>query len=119
MPELALDDVDRDALAGELNGVSVPELMRREPTAHAGFGRELAELAADGGRGPSAAASRSVDHAEQWSDRQPNPVFQPRAQVLEPEVVHAGVATLVILAVANQQRPAALVDVSFGQCQRV
>jgi hypothetical protein len=32
--ELALDDVQRDALAGELERVRMAQLMRREPTPH-------------------------------------------------------------------------------------
>jgi hypothetical protein len=35
VPELALDDHERDALVGHLHRVSVPELMRREPSAGA------------------------------------------------------------------------------------
>jgi hypothetical protein len=33
--ELALDDDQRDALAGELNGMCVTELVRREASPHA------------------------------------------------------------------------------------
>jgi hypothetical protein len=36
VPELALDDVARDALAREFNRVGVAELMRREPSSDAG-----------------------------------------------------------------------------------
>jgi hypothetical protein len=41
MPELALDDVDRDAFACELDGVRVPELVRSEPAPDAGVSGEL------------------------------------------------------------------------------
>jgi hypothetical protein len=47
--ELALDDVERDALAGELERMRVAQLMRREPAPDAGAGGEAAELGADGG----------------------------------------------------------------------
>ena len=43
--ELALNDVQRHALAGELEGVRVAQLVRREPAPHAGLGGEPAELA--------------------------------------------------------------------------
>jgi hypothetical protein len=33
--ELALDDDERDAFAGRLDGVGVTELVRREPASHA------------------------------------------------------------------------------------
>jgi hypothetical protein len=36
VPELALDYVQRDALAGEFDGVRVTQLVRREPTPRAG-----------------------------------------------------------------------------------
>jgi hypothetical protein len=47
--ELALDDVERDALAGELERMRVAQLMRREAAPDPGADREPAELAADGG----------------------------------------------------------------------
>ena len=34
MPELALDDQQRDALARHLHSMSMAELMRREPPSH-------------------------------------------------------------------------------------
>jgi hypothetical protein len=47
MPQLPLDDVQRHALAGELDRVRVAELVRRETSPHSSAGRERAELAAD------------------------------------------------------------------------
>ena len=49
LAELALDDVQRHALAGELERVRVAQLMRREPAPDARLGREAPELAADAG----------------------------------------------------------------------
>jgi hypothetical protein len=49
MAELALDDVQRHALAGQLERVRVAQLMRREPAPDARLGREPPEFAADGG----------------------------------------------------------------------
>ncbi len=46
MPELALDDVDRDPFARELDGMRVPQLMRREAPPHASVGGELAQFGA-------------------------------------------------------------------------
>jgi hypothetical protein len=37
MPELALDDDEGDPFVGHFHRVSVPELMGREATSHAGF----------------------------------------------------------------------------------
>jgi hypothetical protein len=47
MAELALDDVQRNALASELERVRVSQLMRREPAPDARLGAEAPELAAD------------------------------------------------------------------------
>ena len=44
MAELALDDVQRHALAGELERVRVAQLMRREPAPDTRFGGEAPEL---------------------------------------------------------------------------
>lgn len=49
MPELALDDVDRDAFSGELDGVGVAELVGSEPAANAGVDGQLAQLGPRGG----------------------------------------------------------------------
>jgi hypothetical protein len=49
VPELALDDVERHSLAGELDRVRVTQLMRGEPAPDARLEREAPELAADGG----------------------------------------------------------------------
>jgi hypothetical protein len=48
MPELALDDVERHALARELERVRVAQLVRREPAPDPGQCGEPTELAADG-----------------------------------------------------------------------
>ena len=44
MPELALDDVQRHAFAGHLDGVRVAELVRREASPHAGVAGDAAQL---------------------------------------------------------------------------
>jgi hypothetical protein len=46
MPQLALDDVERDVLVGEFDGVGVAELVGREPSPHAGLGGDASELGA-------------------------------------------------------------------------
>jgi hypothetical protein len=49
VPELALDDVERDAFAGELDRVGVTELVRDEAAAYAGAGGSPSECGARGG----------------------------------------------------------------------
>ena len=50
MAELALDDVDRDAFAGELDRVRVAQLMGCEPATDPGLSGELTQFIAGGGR---------------------------------------------------------------------
>jgi hypothetical protein len=44
--ELALDDDEWDAFVRHLNGVSVPELVRRKPAPDTGLGGRVMELLA-------------------------------------------------------------------------
>jgi hypothetical protein len=46
VPELTLDDVQRDAFTGELDRVSVAQLVRREATPNASLRGVTAKLAA-------------------------------------------------------------------------
>ena len=56
MAELALDDVERDALAGELQRVRVAQLMRREPAPNACLDGEPAQSASRPSMGKAPAA---------------------------------------------------------------
>ena len=77
--ELALDDVERDALASELERVGVAQLVRREPPPHACLGGEPAQLTAHPGAGPGASAGGAVDDAEQRPGGQRGPCGEPWA----------------------------------------
>jgi hypothetical protein len=74
--ELALDDVERYAFAGELDGVGV-ELMRREAPPDTRLGSEPTKLDADTGARPGPASGRAIDDAEQRADRQLNSRAKP------------------------------------------
>ena len=113
MPELALNDVHRHALAGELDRVRVAQLMRREPATDPGLSSELAQLTTSSGRRPPPTAGGSVDHAEQRSDRERYAMGHPGRELLEAELVHPGLAALVAFAVTDQQRPSGRVDVGL------
>src|SRR5215211_5862735 len=78
MPQLALDDVQRYALAGELERVRVAQLVRREPPPGAGPGSDPPELAAHGGARPRSPARRAVDDAEQRPDWELGAGAEPR-----------------------------------------
>ena len=49
MAELTLNDVDRDAFAGEFDSVRVPQLVWCEAASDPGLGGEFAELGAGSG----------------------------------------------------------------------
>jgi hypothetical protein len=104
--QLALDDVQRDALAREFERVRVARLVRREPAPDAGLGGEPAQLAADPGAGPGPSAGGAVDDAEQRPGGQLGPRGEPWAELLPAPLVHSDFAALAALAVADQQRPA-------------
>ena len=102
MSELALDDVDRHALAREFDRMRVAQLMGREPASDPSIDGELAQLGPRRGRRPAAATGATVDHAEQRSGRQQHPLLNPRPELLEPELIHPRFAALVTFAVAHQ-----------------
>jgi hypothetical protein len=69
VPELALDDDQRHALARHFDGMGVAELVRREASPHSCLAGDASELRAGGGGGPRPSAPGAVDGAEHWSDR--------------------------------------------------
>ena len=99
MPELALDDRERDPFVRHLDRVRVPELMWRAPTPDSRCGGGPAQLAAHGRRFPVAPGRRAVDHAEQLADREPDAELLPGFELLPRPAVHPHVATLAAFAV--------------------
>jgi hypothetical protein len=69
VPELALDDVQRDALPGELDGMCVSQLVWSEASPDTRLGGVAAKLASDCGGRPGSPARGAVDHAEQRAYR--------------------------------------------------
>src|SRR5262245_59517344 len=80
--ELALDDDQRHAFAGHLDGMRVAELVRREAPTHPGLAGDAAQFRAGGARCPRPSAGRTADDAEQRSDRQRDPRLQPWFELL-------------------------------------
>jgi hypothetical protein len=119
MPELALDDVERHALAGELERMGVAQLMRREPAPHTRPRGYPPKLVADSGAVPRPPARGAVDDAEQRPDRQLGPGGEPGAQLFPAPLVHADLAPAATLAEAHQQRAAALIEIVLGQRARL
>src|SRR3954453_18659571 len=117
--ELALDDDQRNALTGHLDGVRLVQLVWRKASPRAGVAGDAAQLGAGGGGGPRPPARGAVDDAKQRSDRQPNPRLRPRLRPLPGPVVHDDLAAAAALAASHQQRSAARVEVGLGKRERL
>src|SRR5215211_1076517 len=100
--ELALDDVQRHALPGHLDGMGVTELVRSETASHSGVEGEPPKLCSCGRARPRAPASRPVDDAEERADRHPSAKVEPRAKLLPAPLVHPDLTPLAALAVADE-----------------
>src|SRR5829696_1188123 len=115
--ELALDDDQRHAFARQLEGVRMPELVRREAPADASRGGGPAQPRPGGGAGPVATTRRTVDHAEQRTDRKLNPQLKPRMEFIRAPVVHADLAAPAALAPSDEQGAAAVIKVGLGEAE--
>ena len=116
--ELALDDDQRDAFAGHLDGVGVSELVRCEASAHAGLGSGPAPIGARRGVSPVPSARGSGDDAEQRSDGELEACVEPRLELLPAPCVHADFAAPSAFAVADEQRATSLIEVGFAERER-
>jgi hypothetical protein len=92
VPELTLDDDERDAFAGHLDGVGVAQLVRGEASARGRPGGGASQLGACTAGGPRASACASIDDAEQWTDRRSDARNRPRFELLPAPVVHPDLA---------------------------
>jgi hypothetical protein len=101
--ELALDDDQPDAFASHLDGVSVPQLVRREAAPNACRDGGATQLGAGRSRRPMASARRAVEHAAQWTDRKLAPQLESGLKLFPAPGVHADLATTPALAAPNQQ----------------
>ena len=119
VPELALDHDQRHAFARHLDRVRVAQLVRREAPPHASLASDVSQLGAGGGGRPRPPARGTGDDAEHRSDRQLHPRVQPRLKLLERPVVHADLAPAAALAAADEERPAARVEVGLGERERL
>jgi hypothetical protein len=102
MAELALDDDQRNAFVGHLDGVGVTQLMRGKATPHAGAGSGATQIGAGRGVRPVPSARRSGDDAEQRADREPDARLEPRVQLLPAPRIHADLAPSSSLPLANE-----------------
>ena len=116
---LVLDDDQRDAFAGHLDGVGVSELVRGEASAHAGPGSGPAQIGSRRGVSRVPSARGSGDDAEQRSDGELEAGVEPWLELLPAPCVHADFAAPSSFAVADEQRPTSLIEVSFAQRERL
>jgi len=63
LPELALDNHERDTFMSHLDSVSMAKLVWREAPSHTRGAGGVVQLVARGRRFPAAASGRAVDHA--------------------------------------------------------
>lgn len=77
------------------------------------------QLPARGRLLPVAPGDRAVDHAQQRVDREPDAQLLPGIDVLPGPAVHADLATLVALAMADDHRSRASVEVGLGERERL
>ena len=77
MPELPLDDDQRDALVGHLDRVRVAELVRRKAPTHARPDCCTSQLLAGRGLLPMPASGRAVNDAQQRADGEPRADLHP------------------------------------------
>ena len=117
--ELALDDVQRHALAQQLERMRVTQLVRRESPSHTCVSRPTMQHRARRRGAPRATARAAVDHAEQRADRHLFARSQPRLQLLEAPVVHADFATPAAFAAPHKQRATTPVKIELGQIKRL
>ena len=77
VPQLALDQRQRDALMQQFDSMGMAELVGREAPADARLKRDLVQLQPCGASRPGVPARGSGDHAEQRADRQCCALGQP------------------------------------------
>ncbi len=119
MAELALDHDQRDPLAGHLDRMRVPQLMRREAAAHTGRAGGVMELTADpGGRIRVSACATALD-TEERAGRQCCARLEPRLEVRLCPAVHSDFATFIAFAVADEHGAAVGVEVGVVERERL
>src|SRR3954451_12228722 len=113
--ELSLDDDQRDAFAGHLDGVRVAELMGCEAPPDTGLRGGVAQLGARRAGRPCAAASRAGRDAQQRTDWKVDARGEPWLNLLPGPVVHADLPAATALAAAHEQRAAPRMKVRLAE----
>jgi len=94
------------------------ELVWREAPADTRCEGRLAKLCASRSTRPGSAVRGTVDDAEERPDRQLDSPLKPRLQLLPAPCVHTDLAAASALAATDEQRAAAVIQISFGKRER-
>src|SRR5918994_2856074 len=95
------------------------QLVRGEAAPNASLRCDTAEVVARGSGCPGSPARLAVDHAEQRAHRHLDPAGAPGPELVETRFIHADLAPLAALPLADEDRAAAWVKVWFGQRHRL
>jgi hypothetical protein len=117
--ELALDQRQRDPFVQELDGMGVAQLVGREPAPDSCLKRDVAQLDPCSAGGPRPAAGRTVN------TQNSAPTGSATRSASHGSIADHAQASIptsrrrLVLAVPDQNRAAALVEVSLGERERV
>ena len=115
MSELPLDDDQGHGFTGHLHRVSVSQLVKGKASPHPNVRGSPMQFGSRRGVFPVPASRPSGDDAAQRSDRKLEASLQPCLEWLPPPRVHADFAASSALALADEQRPASLIEVGFAE----
>ena len=119
VPQLALDQRQRNALMQQLDRVRMPKLVGREAPTDPRLNRHLVKLEPVRAGRLRVSARGSGDHAEQRADRQRRPLGQPRSERRPSPCVHADLTAAIVRAMPDQNRPAAFFQIGLGERERL
>src|SRR5215210_4252130 len=103
----------------QLDGVGVAQLVWSEAAPYSGHGSGAAEVGSCRGGRPVATARCAADDAQERTDRELAPHLKPGLQLFPAPGIHADLAAAPALSVPDQQRATALVQVAFGESERL
>jgi hypothetical protein len=113
MPQLTLDDNERNAFMRHFDRVGVPELVGCEPPSDARHAGGMVQLLAGSRRLPPASGGRSVDNAQHRADREPATNLQPRTELLPCPAIHPNLSPLAALPAPDDYRAARSVQIAL------
>ena len=105
--------------ASHLDGVRVPQLVRREAPPDTGRDRRPAQVAAGGGAGPLTPTRRAGENAEERSDGKFDSRLEPGLQLGPAPRVHPDLAAPSALAATDQHGAAALIEIGLSERERL